>query len=312
MERRYTEIIAGPEEAGREVGSLLRGLLGFSAARIRSVKFDPEGLMVVGERVTVRHKMREGEVLRVLLEDSSLREQKLLPYDVPLEVLYEDADVICVNKPTGMVCHPSIGHYADTLANALAARFAAAGSGAVHLAGRLDKETSGVVLCAKNGAASDRLKAQRASGKMEKTYLALVRGDLSAGQTGEIRLPLKDVREGPSGHVLSRPAEEGEGRSAVTSYEVTACGGGISAVKVRIATGRMHQIRAHFAAVGHPLCGDRVYGEEEDPALSRTALHAAQLRFFQPFTGEEIRVRAPLPEDMRERLRAAWIDAADI
>ncbi len=294
--RRFETLWIGPEEDGAQVKDVLRRRLGFSETRIRSVKFDPEGLILNGTRVTVRTRLRQGDELRVLIGDSGNSRPVLLPQPGPLSVLWEDEDLILVDKPAGLVCHPSAGHYADTLANRLQAHFLEQGSDArVHLAGRLDKETSGVVLCAKNAYMAEKLRKLRADGTLVKTYLAAAAGEIGE-RTGEIRTPLETVRDPQTGILVMRVSDD-PAREAVTSFDVIGRGDGMTVLAVRIRTGRMHQIRAHLASAGHPLIGDALYGEA-DPRIGRTALHARSVSFPHPLTGEIVKVCAPLPEDM--------------
>ena len=283
------------EYEGRKLLSYLKSELAFSAAKISSVKYDTEGLFVNERRVTVREILHRGDRIRVLLTDSERRENRLIPFEMPLDILYEDEHFIAVNKTAGTVCHPAKGHLLDSLASGLRFYFDRTDPDQrVHLLGRLDKETSGVVLCAKNAAALELLKK---SNTAEKTYIAAASGKF-AEKEGRITIPIKYVRDRELGILR---VERGEEKPAETEYRVIGEGTDFSVLEVKIGTGRMHQIRFHLSEEGHPLLGDSLYGGPMQ-RIGRTALHAWKLRFCHPFTKQEITFQAGLPADMRELL----------
>ncbi|MBO6164570.1 MAG: RluA family pseudouridine synthase [Lachnospiraceae bacterium] len=303
----------------------LRLELGLTKKQIRQVKFHDPGILVNGEPCRVTWMLDPGDVVEVDVEGSA--EPKPLALNpTPVDILYEDEDLIAVNKPAGVPSHPGGIHQTDTLVNMLMYYFHEKGESlVVRPAGRLDKETSGVILFSKNQAAAGRLVKQRERKLFQKEYLAVAAGRLpGAGGTNHcseewhtIEAP---IRRDPDNacRVLIRE----DGKPAVTRYQILYAGEDRSWARVRIETGRMHQIRIHMAHIGHPLLGDPLYGsdphnytplqeqqstgeqawEKEPVMIPRTALHASCLRFFQPFTGEEICLRAPLPEDMRRLL----------
>jgi 23S rRNA pseudouridine1911/1915/1917 synthase len=261
------------------------------------------------------------------------------PVDLPLEILYEDEDVVVVNKPAGLVVHPGAGTRASeaTLAGALlhrygklpspAGREGAARPGIIH---RLDKGTSGAIVAARNEAAHRGLAAQFAARTVEKTYLALVYGKLQA-PAGSIRLAVaRDLRR-RTRMTARRPAAAG--RASRTDWRALGVIGNYTLVEVALRTGRTHQIRVHFSALGHPVAGDALYGAPSSPGtgagnratgaalppLARPFLHAARLAFAHPRSGTRVEARAPLPADLRDFLAAlaaaagvpwAQIDAA--
>lgn len=219
------------------------------------------------------------------------------PEEIPLSVLYEDDDIVAIDKPAGMVVHAGAGVRSGTLVNALVHRFGslsrAAGElrpGIVH---RLDRQTSGVLLVAKNDAAHHRLAEGFAGRKIEKTYLALVHGNVKL-ERGHIEKPIaRDPRQR-----IRMTARLSRGRAAWTEYRVLRRFKGFTFLEVRIGTGRTHQIRVHLASIGHPVVGDRLYGAPakiaDEPTLSRYFLHAHRIRFTHPVTGQIVTVEAPL------------------
>ena len=295
------------DKAGMTVEQLLRSHFMLSGARIRSLKFAPEGILVNGKKARTTTVLQTGDRVGVLRSDPAARREKLQPCGAggfpPLSISYEDDCLLIVDKPAGLVMHPAGGHRSDTLANRLRAYLDGTDPAArVHFAGRLDKDTSGLVLCAKNAAAAEKLQKEKNRGGFEKEYLALVSGllPLSEEET-EIRLPLKPVRS--PGSRIDRMQPDPEGLPAQTFHTVIRTFSDYSLLRLRLGTGRMHQIRAHMAAFGHPLLGDPLYGDPSvnarfSPPLSRTALHASALIFIHPESGARLSFTSPLPEDM--------------
>ncbi len=228
------------------------------------------------------------------------------PEQIPLTILYEDTDVVAIDKPAGMVVHSGAGVNSGTLVNALLYRFSslsrAAGDlrpGIVH---RLDRYTSGVLLVAKNDAAHQRLAEQFASRQVEKTYLALVHGSVKP-DLGRIEKPIaRDPKQR-----TRMTARLAHGRAAWSEYRVLQRFTGCTFLEVRIGTGRTHQIRVHLASIGHPIVGDRLYGAPSkiagQPTLPRYFLHAHRIRFHQPTTGDPVTIESPLPPDLK-----AWLN----
>ena len=258
---------------------------------------------VNGAAERASYRLRGGETVEV--EPAGLPPLTAEPEELPLDILYEDADVIAVNKAAGMVVHAGAGVRSGTLVNALLHRFKKLSQvggeerpGIVH---RLDRGTSGVLLVARNDAAHRNLAAQFASRKVQKVYTALVHGTVRA-ERGRIEKP---ISRDPARRV--RMTARGErGRAAITEYRVLRRFAGYTLLEVEIKTGRTHQIRAHFASLGHPVAGDRLYGAPAKPPgrppLDRLFLHARRVRFLQPTTGEPVTVEAPLPAELIEWL----------
>ena len=227
----------------------------------------------------------------------------LVPQDIPLDIPYEDDDVIVVNKPVGMVVHPAPGHPDGTLVNALLYHCGTSLSGIngqlrpgiVH---RIDRDTSGLLIAAKNDRAHLALAAQLADHSLFRLYHAVVLGGFRE-ESGTVNAPIARHKTDRKRMAVCRP---GEGREAVTHYQVVDSRGGYSHITCRLETGRTHQIRVHMASIGHPLLGDPVYGKSA-PGLAGQCLHAARLTFTHPATGEVMTVEAPLPGYFTAALR---------
>ena len=295
---------ASEADAGKRLDVFLQEHLPeFSRSRLQDwIKAGRVRVNGAGERPSSR--LRGGEAVEV--EPAALPPLKAYAEDLPLEILYQDDDVIAVNKPAGMVVHAGAGRHSGTLVNALLHHFGTLAKGGgeerpgiVH---RLDRFTSGVLLVARTDAAHRGLAAQFAGRTVEKVYLALVHGRVKADQ-GRIEKPISrdPVRR------LRMTARLGEGRSAITEYRVLERLAGFTYLEVRIRTGRTHQIRAHFASIGHPVAGDRLYGApaqtEGLPPLERTFLHAHRVRFSHPVTGAPVTVEAPLAAELADWMK---------
>ena len=260
-------------------------------------------VLVDGRQRKPKFRMTPGEVVSVEIPPPRIDE--ILPDPIPLAVLYEDADVIVVDKPAGMVVHPAPGHPRGTLANALLAHvpgISVGGSQRPGIVHRLDKDTSGVIVAAKTDRGRTALVTQWEDRSVEKTYLALVSGSV-ADEEAIIDAPIgRDPKN------RQRMAVVRTGRPAVTRFRVLERLLHATLLGVSIETGRTHQIRVHMAFIGHPIVGDRIYGRSRatDPDLERQFLHASAIAFTLP-DGEAVRLNAPLPDDLRaalEELRA--------
>ena len=298
------------------MGWLLAGPMGLSGRQIRRLKFQEDGILLNGRRVRTSARVQAGDWLQVTLREPE--ERRMCPGQEPVSILYEDADLLAVNKPPGMVAHPSPGHYADSVLNSLAAM--GKGQGRFHVLGRLDRDTSGVLLFAKHSAAAASLARQREQGLLQKQYLALVSG-CPAEDGGEVAFPLA-----PAG--LGRMGVSVRGKQALTRYRVVWRTPHLSLLSLTLGTGRTHQIRVHMAALGYPLLGDPFYGAVSGegrsglaagdrqslsagtgqggafPGMERAALHARRLRLRQPFSGEWVFLEAPFPEDWERVCRS--------
>ena len=283
-----------------DIRKLLRHQAGLTKREISQAKFREGGIRKNGIRCRVTEQARQGDVISVCLETEENRSDHLEYFQGTgprkLRTLYEDGDLLVAEKPAGMVSHPSGGHYRDTLVNLVHSYFLNKGEPCrIRPVGRLDRETSGIMVFAKNQAAAARLGEQRKNGDFRKVYTALVTGELPAGSQGCIRQPI-----GPDPQDRLRMRVAAGGKPAVTFWRAEASGGGFSLIKLRLETGRTHQIRVHMAWAGHPLAGDSFYGHDPDGGMRRTALHAGEVRLVQPFTGEPLEFSVPLPEDMKK------------
>ena len=288
-------------DAGKRLDQMVHERLPeFSRARIQE-RIKTGRVLVDGAGARVSRTMRGGEAVDV--DPAEPPPLRAAPEDIPIRTLYEDDDLVAVDKPAGMVVHAGAGVHSGTLVNALLHRFATLSStggplrpGIVH---RLDRYTSGVLLVAKNDAAHRNLAAQFSGRRVEKVYLALAHGRTKL-ESGSIDRP---IARDPA-HRTRMTARLGEGRAAWSEYRVLARFKGFTYLEVRIGTGRTHQIRAHLASIGHPIAGDAVYGAPAGvpgmPPLGRFFLHAHRIRFRQPSTEVEIVVESPLPAELEE------------
>ena len=258
-------------------------------------------VLVCGRAAAKSYKIAGGETVEVTLPEPESIDA--VPQDIPLDVVYEDSDVIVVNKPSGMVVHPAPGHADGTLVNALLYHCGESLSGIggalrpgiVH---RIDRDTSGLIIAAKNDAAHQSLTSQLSDHTLGRTYECIVTGNLRE-DAGTVDAPI-------ARHPTDRKkmAVVPGGRNAVTHWEVIARYPGYTHVRCRLETGRTHQIRVHMAYLGHPILGDTVYGnKKEEPGLTGQCLHAVGLRFLHPRTGELVQLSCELPEEFTKMLK---------
>ncbi|MGH2352891.1 MAG: RluA family pseudouridine synthase [Chloroflexota bacterium] len=329
MLRRFRVIVPETGFHGRpqpvwRVGSVLKHRLGLSRVeRVRIWRLG--GLTVNGRPVEVQHAhCFPGDVIDAWYPEATSGVQP--EPDGPLRVLYEDAWLLAVDKPAGQLSHPARSEQRGTVANAVAARYRLAGTEApepVRPVHRLDRDTSGVLLFARDASTARILARQRAKGDLTRDYLALVAGHPPA--EGEIDFPLSPdpthrarrmaYRPGEASdsgavaalddteHETASPDAPGAAQPAHTSYRVVQHGQGMTLIAARLRTGRTHQVRAHLAAIGHPLLADDLYGGPPWPEIRRHALHAWRARLRHPATGAWLTITAPFPEDMRRAVR---------
>ena len=262
---------------------------------------EEEKITVNGKKTKASYKVQEGDVIKI--EKVEAKEIELKAQEIPLEVLYEDKDIIVINKPKGMVVHPANGNPDGTLVNAVMAicKDSLSGIGGEIRPGivhRLDKDTSGVIIVAKNDKAHINLSEQIKNHEVEKTYIALVRGNVKENEA-TINMPI-----GRSTKDRKKMAVTKTGKSAVTHFKVLDRHGNYTLLEVKIETGRTHQIRVHLAQIGYPIIGDTVYSNGKNEwGIEGQCLHAKSIKFKHPTTGKEMLIEAELPEYFKEIIK---------
>jgi len=299
-----TDLVVPPEQRGQRLDRFLTSFLG-GHSRSQLQKLIADGLVTVdGRTAKANLALRDGDRVRVELPEAVASE--VAGEELPLEILYQDEDLAVVNKPAGMVVHPGAGNRSGTLVHALLHRDPSIAwpgqperAGIVH---RLDRDTSGVILVAKNVAALESLSKQFRERSIRKTYLAVVHGRVR--EAGRIDQPIgRHPTERKKMSVAGRPP-----RAAVSDYRPLEQLGAFTLVEVRPLTGRTHQIRVHLSAAGYPIVGDKLYGGKMKSGISRQALHAAAIELEPPSGGGRIRIEAPLAPDIEallDRVRSA-------
>ena len=292
--------------AGKTLGQLLRLELRFSTKMIKYLKYRPDGMIVNDERKTVRYVLQSGDVLELATEDAEAS-PKLRAVKLPLEILYEDNDLVVPVKPANMPTHPSHDHYDDTVANALAYRYEKSRNPFVFRPiNRLDRNTSGLLLIARHKAAAGILTRSMQEGRIQKKYLAILDGEMPPVENGRIEACLHRTAESIIVREVCSP-DTPDADPSVTEYRVLAVGNRHTLVEAAPITGRTHQLRVHFAHLGYPITGDDLYGTPSD-AIDRHALHARSLSFPLPSTDQIITLTAPLTEDFAKLLREYFPD----
>ena len=268
---------------------------GFSSQNLVQLKKNPDSVLANGIPCFMNHILQPGDTLTLHIREERSSE-KIPPVDLPLDIVYEDEDLMVINKPAGMPIHPSMNNYYNSMANALAYYFKQQNCPFVfRCINRLDRDTSGLTIVAKHYVSAGMLSAMianKAASGITREYLAIVKGSVQP-QEGTITAPLgrKD------GSIIERTVDFEKGESAVTHYKVLDEKNGYSLVSLILETGRTHQIRIHMKYLGYPLIGDYLYNPDME-RIQRQALHARKLTFRHPITGETLTFTAPLPEDM--------------
>jgi len=276
-----------PGLAGRTIRNLLGAELRMAPSLISRTKLRPGGILLNGQPAHTDVRVRAGDVLAADVSDIAPR-AAAAPLDAPLEIVYEDEDLAVLNKPAGLAVHGGDG-LGPTVASALACRWGP--DAAFHPVSRLDKGTSGLMVVARSAYIHDRLRRVLHTPAFRREYLAVAEGIVTPAQ-GSIALPIAAAPvEG------TRRAVTPDGLPCRTDYRVLETGGGLSLLSVLPLTGRTHQIRVHFSAIGHPLAGDALYGGAT-ALITRPALHSVRVTLTQPVTGQAIDVTAPLPADI--------------
>lgn len=285
----------GETEQGLRIEQYLRRQ-GYSRQNLTELKKTGDSVRLNGAGCILKKTLSAGDELAVRIEDAEISE-KIPPTEIPVNVVYEDEDLLVVNKPAGLPMHPSMKNYEYSLANALVWYYRQQGSTFVfRCANRLDRDTSGLTVIAKHMLSANILSGMGYRHEIEREYLAVVRGRVWP-DSGTINAPLSRKE----GSVIERKVDFEHGERAVTHYHVVEEKNGHSLVSLRLETGRTHQIRIHMKHLGFPLIGDYLYNPDMEH-ISRQALHSYRLRFSHPITQEKMDFVAPLPEDMRKVL----------
>ena len=284
-----------PEEEGRMVKGILRGSLQLSYTLLKSLKWRKNAILLNGQSVHVNAIVHAGDVVSVALSERTPREDLYCENTAAPNIVYEDEDLLVLNKPAGVAMHPKAD---DAAAPSLAAMLTGyLGEGSVpHFVSRLDKGTSGLLIAAKSGYIHDRLRRALHSSELRREYRAVAVGQVTPPR-GVIDAPIGRA----DGSIIRRCVRE-DGLVSRTEYEVLQTTERFTLLRLRPETGRTHQLRVHMAYLGHPLAGDWLYGTEDKTLIARPALHSYELWFTQPITGQELHFTAPIPQDMQQLL----------
>ena len=284
-----------PEEEGRMVKGILRGSLQLSYTLLKSLKWRENAILLNGQSVHVNAIVHAGDVVSVALSERTPREDLYCENTAAPNIVYEDEDLLVLNKPAGVAMHPKAD---DAAAPSLAVMLTGyLGEGSVpHFVSRLDTGTSGLLIAAKSGYVHDRLRRALHSSELRREYRAVAVGQVTPPR-GVIDAPIGRA----DGSIIRRCVRE-DGLVSRTEYEVLQTTERFTLLRLRPETGRTHQLRVHMAYLGHPLAGDWLYGTEDKNLIARPALHSYELWFTQPITGQELHFTAPIPQDMQRLL----------
>ena len=284
-----------PEEEGRMVKGILRGSLQLSYTLLKSLKWRENAILLNGQSVHVNAIVHAGDVVSVALSERTPREDLYCENTAAPDIVYEDEDLLVLNKPAGVAMHPKAD---DAAAPSLAVMLTGyLGEGSVpHFVSRLDKGTSGLLIAAKSGYVHDRLRRALHSSELRREYRAVAVGQVTPPR-GVIDAPISRA----DGSIIRRCVRE-DGLVSRTEYEVLQTTERFTLLRLRPETGRTHQLRVHMAYLGHPLAGDWLYGTEDKNLIARPALHSYELWFTQPVTGQEMHFTVPIPQDMQQLL----------
>lgn len=286
---RKLEYTVPPEYSDRPLLHFFKGYAKFSTHSVQTLRHTDGAVLVNGKAARVIDKVKYGDKITVNFPEKT---SPPLLWDYPLDIIYEDNDLLVLNKPSGISVHPTKNHPNGTMCNAVAAYLIKTGNepSAARAVGRLDKVTSGVLIFAKNSFTASRL-----NGNLQKTYTALAMG--KTPESGTIDAP---IFRPDFGKTLRAVGENGD--KAVTHYKAIEYTGGNTLLEIKTETGRTHQIRVHLSHIGHPLVGDTMYGAEQTEFLKRAALHCNEVTLIHPVTNAEMTFSAPLPADIQSEL----------
>jgi len=296
MERILTYSITEKENSLRIEQFLRRR--GYSRQNLTDLKKMPESILINGKWSYLRDLLHSGDILTVHIQENECSEL-IPPVELPLNIVYEDEDIMVLNKPAGMPTHPSMDNYYNSLANGLAWHFQQQGKAFIfRCSNRLDRDTSGLTVVAKHMVSGNILSTMTLHREIHREYRAIVRGSVEPKE-GTIDVPLGRKE----GSIIERCVDFENGERAVTHYKVLKEANGHSLVGLKLETGRTHQIRIHMKHLGFPLIGDYLYNPDME-YMTRQALHSYRMCFRHPITGEEMEFVAPLPEDMENVLKS--------
>lgn len=291
---RNIDYIIDEDSAGLRVEQFLRRKR-YSGQNLSEIKRMPKSILVNGVHYYMRQELSTGDHLQVRICETQ-NSEKIPPTKLPLDIIYEDEDLLVLNKPAGMPIHPSLNNYTNSIANALAYYFQSQGKPFIfRCCNRLDRDTSGLTIVSKHLVSGSILSDMTKYREVHREYLAIARGSVTPSE-GTIQAPLGRKE----GTIIERTVDWEHGEDAVTHYKVVKEANGHSLVSLRLETGRTHQIRIHMKYLGYPLIGDYLYNPDME-YMTRQALHSHHMEFTHPITGEHMSFTAPLPEDM------AWV-----
>ena len=288
---RNIDYIIDEDSAGLRVEQFLRRKR-YSGQNLSEIKRMPKSILVNGVHYYMRQELSTGDHLQVRICETQ-NSEKIPPTKLPLDIIYEDEDLLVLNKPAGMPIHPSLNNYTNSIANALAYYFQSQGKPFIfRCCNRLDRDTSGLTIVSKHLVSGSILSDMTKYREVHREYLAIARGSVTPSE-GTIQAPLGRKE----GTIIERAVDWEHGEDAVTHYKVVKEANGHSLVSLRLETGRTHQIRIHMKYLGYPLIGDYLYNPDME-YMTRQALHSHHMEFTHPITGEHMSFTAPLPEDM--------------
>lgn len=288
---RNIDYIIDEDSSGLRVEQFLRRKR-YSGQNLSEIKRMPKSILVNGVHYYMRQELSTGDHLQVRICETQ-NSEKIPPTKLPLDIIYEDEDLLVLNKPAGMPIHPSLNNYTNSMANALAYYFQSQGKPFIfRCCNRLDRDTSGLTIVSKHLVSGSILSDMTKYREVHREYLAIARGSVTPSE-GTIQAPLGRKE----GTIIERTVDWEHGEDAVTHYKVVKEANGHSLVSLRLETGRTHQIRIHMKYLGYPLIGDYLYNPDME-YMTRQALHSHHMEFTHPVTGEHMSFTAPLPEDM--------------
>ncbi len=288
---RNIDYIIDEDSSGLRVEQFLRRKR-YSGQNLSEIKRMPKSILVNGVHYYMRQELSTGDHLQVRICETQ-NSEKIPPTKLPLDIVYEDEDLLVLNKPAGMPIHPSLNNYTNSMANALAYYFQSQGKPFIfRCCNRLDRDTSGLTIVSKHLVSGSILSDMTKYREVHREYLAIARGSVTPSE-GTIQAPLGRKE----GTIIERTVDWEHGEDAVTHYKVVKEANGHSLVSLRLETGRTHQIRIHMKYLGYPLIGDYLYNPDME-YMTRQALHSHHMEFTHPITGEHMSFTAPLPEDM--------------